>query len=286
MKRNILAVVVLLTGLTLSGNCFNFKQEILNSNPEMLKALRVNLTEIHKQNKEKGYVFVDWNTEDNWNVDDSILNAWPVIPSNYYIAYITAKMPINVYLCIDYQCNTRIAKINTPQYESGMLMIAPPLPWVMDSERNLCIYYEFQSESYSLTFNLPQELYYTNTGVSVDGRELLAINSGDYYIGVFQDYNGSEVIYDSKMFSVSNTVGVNNYLNDKVKVNYVNDRIEVDSQIDNADFNLYSLEGKLLNKGKLVVGKTYINVSNKATGVYLVNIKGKNFKFTKKVLVK
>ncbi len=286
MKKNLLAVVVLLTGLTLAGNCFNIKQEILNSNPEMLNALRASLTELFKQNIEKGSITIDWNTEVNWNISNDILNNWPVIPSDYYAAFTTSTDQVAFYLCTDLYCENKIAKINTPQYNTGTLMYTPPFPWIMDSEKTLGIYEEGQSDVYSLTFNLPQEIYYSDTGVSVGGKELFAINSGDYYIAVYKVVGGQEIIYDSKMFSVSNTVGVNNYLNDKVEVNYVNGRIEVDNQIGNANFKLYNLAGKLLNQGKLTVGKNYINASNKAAGVYLLNLKGKNFNFTKKVLVK
>ncbi|MBQ4493576.1 MAG: T9SS type A sorting domain-containing protein [Elusimicrobiaceae bacterium] len=285
MKKNILIAVALLAGFVLPGNSLDLKNEVLNFNPEMLKALRVGLIESYIQNDSKS-IFIEWNTLENCSVNRDMLNTWPILPNGYYFAYISSTDPVNFYLCADFSCANKIAKINAPQQDMDIAMYMPPFPWIIDSENVLGFLEDFQTSQHSLTFSQPQELYFNNTGVSVGGKELYAIKSGEYYIAVFKVVDGQELIYDSKMFSVSNNVGINDYMQDKVKVNYVNGKIEIDNQLDKADFALYDLTGKLLKQGKLVLGKTSVNVSSKATGVYIVNIKGKNFNFSKKVLVK
>lgn len=127
-------------------------------------------------------------------------------------------------------------------------------------------------------------------GQGLRNHKLYALKTGSYDVLVKAtlDNNQTETALFYGLY-VENTmpiVGINDHLKDKVNISYTNGKIAIDNELDNADFALYSLEGKLLKQGRLVLGKYYIDISNKAKGVYFVNIKGKNFNFSKKVLVK
>ena len=184
MKKYLLLTACLFV-CSLLGSASDLKDLILNNNKEMLKELKISLTEVYEKHKTKGtqdYNIV-WNETDNWDVGNSFLEAWPIIPSNAYSAFITADNPISMYLCSDSSCNSKIAKINLPSFDSVFGMYTPPMPWVVDSEDGLGFfdaYYMAPENTYTLSFEADINDYYSNTGRVVDNKEIFAINNGEY----------------------------------------------------------------------------------------------------------
>ena len=54
--------------------------------------------------------------------------------------------------------------------------------------------------------------------------------------------------------------------------------------VEKADYRLFNIKGQVLKKGILVSGKSKINISSFAKGIYLLNIKTDKGSFTKKVV--
>ncbi len=291
MKKCLLPVVCLLA-CSLLGSASDLKDLILNNNKEMLKELKISLTEVYEKHKTKDtqdYNIV-WNETDNWNVGNSFLEAWPVIPADAYTAFITAENPISMYLCSDSNCNSKIAKINLPSFDSVFGMYTPPMPWVVDSEDGLGFfdaYYVGPENTYTLTFEADKTAYYSNTGRIVNDKELFTINSGEYYIAIYVINDTQEFLLENHKFTVDNTVDLNDYKATEVKVSYYSGDIVIDNQLaQKADIKVFDITGRQVDFAKLDgKGRVSFDMSSKAKGVYIVNVKGNGFSISRKIAV-
>lgn len=149
----------------------------------------------------------------------------------------------------------------------------------------------------------PENTPFVYNGVQVnrdmqDGQGLRthylhALKTGSYDIFVKATLNNNEeettYVYN---INVTNNlpeepeVGINDYQSKYFKISSYANNIVVESEYSQkVDVQVLDITGKIVASAKLD-NRTVINMSNKAAGVYLVNIKGKNFSFSKKVMVK
>lgn len=286
-------VISLFLGLVVCGYGFDFKYEILSHNLPMLNSLKETLTKVYEKSRTKDLVYIEWSEDTLWELNTSSFATWPLLPTTYLLAYIDSQVEINTYLCKDLYCENKIAKINLPYHDSpAFYRYNVPVPWIIDSEGTLGVFDEYLAATYpeyftyTLTLNEPQEMYYSNTGVFVNDKEILTINSGEYYFAVFKVIDGQEIIYDSHRFVVSNTVAVKDYNSDKFNVSYNSGNITVNSQIaQNAYIKVFDINGKQVAATQLKGNSTTINMASKAKGLYIINIKGKDFNVSKKINV-
>ena len=290
--KRISAVISLFLGLVVCGYGLDFKDEILNHNLPVLNSLKETLTEVYEKSNTKDPVYIEWNEATYWDINNSAFATWPLITPEYLLAYIDSQVDISTYLCVDLYCMQKIAKVNLPYHDSPeFYRYNVPTPWFMDEQGTLGVFDEYLAETYpeyftyTLTFVAPQENYYSSSGV-VNNKEIFTINNGEYYFAIFKIVEGQELIYDSHRFVISNSVGINNYSQNKVNVSYNSGSITVDSQFAaDADVKVFDMQGKQVAASKLKGNKTIVNMPSKAKGVYIVNVKGKGLNISKKVAV-
>ena len=279
--KKLSAFFALFVGLVICGYSFDFKSEILNCNLPVLNALKANLTEVYQTNQTKDYS-INWNEQDTFSIYNDMISTWPVVPWEQYSASVDSTNTVmDFYLCADENCNVKIAKYNTASFDSCGGWYVPTLPWIIDNENNLGFLapdsVDIECFAYSLTFCGDKDLYYTNTGIVVGGKEISVINSGEYYFAIF--WNSTGALVDKKKFTVNNSVAVKDYNSDKFNVSYNSGNITVNSQIaQNADIKVFDINGKQVAATQLKGNSTTINMASKAKGIYIINIKGKDFK--------
>ena len=290
--KNVLLSFVFLCTFILSGNAIDLKKQILEYNPEMLKELKATFIEIYTKNVKNGTkdYTVNWNQTDTFSIYNDMISTWPIVPSDQYSALIlSSNSPMDFYICADANCNVKIAKYNTAPLNCAGGRYIPPLPWIIDNEDNLGFFNQetvgSECYTYSLTFYDSKDLYYSNTGIVVDGREMSVINSGDYYFAIY--WSGQDTLVDNKMFTVTNSVSVKESLNNEVKVSYYSGDIVIENQIaQKADIKVFDMTGRQVDFAKLNgKGQVSFDMSSKAKGVYIVNIKGNNFNISRKVAI-
>ena len=290
--KNVLLSFVFLCTFILSGNAIDLKKQILEYNPEMLKELKATFIEIYTKNVKNGTkdYTVNWNQTDTFSIYNDMISTWPIVPSDQYSALIlSSNSPMDFYICADANCNVKIAKYNTAPLNCAGGRYIPPLPWIIDNEDNLGFFNQetvgSECYTYSLTFYDSKDLYYSNTGIVVDGREMSVINSGDYYFAIY--WSGQDTLVDNKMFTVTNSVSVKESLNNEVKVSYYSGDIVIENQIaQKAEIKVFDMTGRQVDFAKLNgKGQVSFDMSSKAKGVYIVNIKGNNFNISRKVAI-
>ena len=128
-------------------------------------------------------------------------------------------------------------------------------------------------------------------GQGLRTHNLYALKSDRYYFTVKATLNNNqeEWAFLDSLYIENNlpTVSVQDYMESKVKIYYYSGDIVIENQIaQKADIKVFDMTGRQVDFAKLNgKGQVSFDMSSKAKGVYIVNIKGNNFNISRKVAI-
>lgn len=324
MKKSIVGLLVVIFSCTFSL-AFPSKEDIYNFAPEVAKEIKQVLTDIQSQQgpRVKKQVKSSYFQVEFVSMFDSAeitsegyeVNLWneTMLTPYFYFSNISSDVAA-LDIVVSVMSNNQSVDLFSFHVEPRSLYETIYTPIVVNQDYQTSPKWDivtntFELDAYGNTYPASKvELIdsannpFTYNGVQVqrdmlDGQglrthNLYALKSDRYYFTVKATLNNNQeewAFVDS--LYVENTlptVSIQDYMESKVKVYYSSGDIVIDSQIaQNADIKVFDMSGRQVALTKTNGAKTArINMASKAKGVYIVNLKGKDFNLSKKVVVR